>query len=487
MSDLHVEQQRRLGELVAVYPVADDLAGRFDAAGHELYLVGGTVRDTLLDGSRARDAGVEQPEGAAPDLDFATSASPAESEAVLRGWADAVWLTGAKFGTVSGHKGPCKIEVTTYRSDVYTTGSRHPEVTFSSSIEADLSRRDFTVNAMAVRLPHKLFIDPFGGLADLKAKVLRTPVAPETSFGDDPLRMLRLCRFAAKLGAHPDEAAAKAATTMAAQLATISGERVRDELCKLVTADYAAVGLDLFCETGLAEVVLPELPALRMERDPLHHHKDVYTHTLAVVERCPAGDVTLRLAALLHDIGKPATREFLPDGRVTFHHHEVVGARMARARMRALRFSGDMVDDVAALIALHLRFHGYSDQGWTDSAVRRYVRDAGSDAQLRRLNQLTRADVTTQNERKARRLADAMNDLEQRIERLAEQEQISAIRPALDGNQIMEHLGIPPGPLVGQARSYLLERRLDDGPMTSEQAYALLDAWAREQGLQPPS
>ena len=459
--------------MVAVYPVADDLARRFDAAGHELYLVGGTVRDTLLSGPS---------EGT--DLDFATSARPTQTEAILRRWADAVWTTGAAFGTVSATKDDWHIEVTTYRSDAYTAGSRHPDVTFGTSILADLSRRDFTVNAMAVRLPHKTFVDPFGGLADLRGNVLRTPVAAETSFSDDPLRMLRLCRFAAKLDARPDEAATKAATTMAGQLATISAERVRDEISKLLMSQHVAMGLDLFCETGLADVVLPELPALRMERDPLHHHKDVYAHTLAVVKRCPPHDLTLRLAALLHDIGKPATREYHAGGKVTFHHHEVVGARMARARMKALRFSNHLVEDVANLVYLHLRFHGYSDQGWTDSAVRRYVRDAGSEEQLRRLNRLASADVTTQNRRKVRRLEAAMADLERRIERLKEEEEVSAIRPALDGNQIMEYLGIAPGPLVGKARSYLLERRLDDGPMSEDAAYALLSDWARQEGLQ---
>ena len=474
MSELEESQQRHLGAMVAVYPIADELAQRFDQAGHELYLVGGTVRDTLLSGPLGDSK---------QDLDFATSASPKDSEAVLRGWADHVWLTGARFGTVSAAKDGWSLEITTYRSDRYTAGSRHPDVTFSEDISADLSRRDFTVNAMAVRLPQMHFLDPFGGLADLQANVLRTPIEPEESFGDDPLRMVRLCRFAAKLGARPDEAAAKAATTMAGQITTISAERVRDELCKLVTSRHAAIGLDLFCETGLAELVLPELPALRMERDPVHHHKDVYTHTLAVVEGCPPEDLTLRVAALLHDIGKPATREFAAGGKVTFHHHEVVGARMARSRMKALRFPNQLTNDVCDLIYLHLRFHGYSDDGWTDSAVRRYVRDAGTDEQLRRLNLLTRADVTTQNKRKARRLASAVDDLEARIARLAEEEEIAAIRPALDGNQIMSYLELSPGPAVGRARQFLLDRRLDDGPMTEDEAYALLDEWAQEQGL----
>ena len=473
MSEAVEDQQRRLGELVAVYPVANALAERMAERGHELYLVGGTVRDTLLQGRGGTEL----------DLDFATSAPPEDTERLLRGWADHIWLTGVRFGTVSATKDGWRLEITTYRSDAYTQGSRHPDVTFGDNIEADLSRRDFTVNAMAVQLPQARFVDPFGGLADLQARVLRTPISPELSFGDDPLRMVRLCRFAAKLGARPDEQAAKAATVMAEQIATISAERVRDELVKLVTSEYAAIGLDLLCETGLADLVLPELPALRMERDPLHHHKDVYRHTLAVVEDCPRDDEVLRLAALLHDIGKPATRQFLPGGKVAFHHHEVVGARMARARLKELRFPNATIDDVCALIYLHLRFHGYSENGWTDAAVRRYVRDAGSPEQLRRLNLLTKADVTTQNQRKARRLIAAVDDLKARIERLSEEEKIAAVRPALDGNQIMARLGLQPGPDVGRARQFLLEARLDRGPMTEEEAYGLLDDWARQEGL----
>lgn len=465
MSGTLEQQQRRLAGLVAVYPIADEIAERFDARGHELFLVGGSVRDTLLADTTT-------------DLDFATSARPQETEAILNGWADAIWLTGARFGTVSAQKDGWRIEITTFRSDVYTAGSRHPSVQFGTDIRTDLSRRDFTVNAMAVQLPQRVFVDPFGGLADLRNRVLRTPVEPETSFGDDPLRMVRLCRFAAKLGAQPSPDATRAATAMASELRTISAERVRDELCKLVTAEHAPVGLDLLCRTGLADIVLPELPALQMERDPLHHHKDVYTHTLAVVQGCPADDETLRLAALLHDIGKPSTRQFQPGGKVTFHHHEVVGARMAKARLQALRFPNVMVEEITSLIFLHLRFHGYSEDGWTDAAVRRYVRDAGTNEQLQRLNLLTRADVTTQNQRKARRLALAMDELEARIADLAEEEEIASIRPALDGNQIMEYLGVLPGPIVGKARSYLLERRIEDGPMTEEAAYKLLDEWA---------
>jgi poly(A) polymerase len=468
-------QQRQLAELIAVYPAADELAERFAAAGHDLYLVGGTVRDTLLYGPLAH----EQDGG--PDLDLATTARPDDTERLLRGWADQLWLTGARFGTVSAVRNGTTFEVTTLRSDRYQPGSRHPDVSFGDDIETDLSRRDFTCNAMAVDLRRRTFVDPFGGLADLNRRVLRTPLAAEASFGDDPLRMVRLARFAAVLDAEVDDDARRAATAMAEQLATISRERIRDELNKLLGARAVARGLDLLCDTGLAEQFLPELPALQMQRDPAHHHKDVYVHTLAVVKRCPADDLVLRLAALLHDIGKPSTRRFERGGKVTFHHHEVVGARMARARLTELRYSKRMTEQVTQLVALHLRFHGYRDQGWTDAAVRRYVRDAGSDEQLRRLNLLTRADVTTQNMRKARMLQAAMDQLEGRIEELQRAEELAAIRPPLDGHQIMEHLGIEPGPMVGRAYHHLLEARIAQGPMTPEQGYALLDAWVESQ------
>jgi len=468
MSDLTPAQQRQLGRLVARYPVADELGRRFTAAGHELYLVGGTVRDAFLE--RAQD-----------DLDFATSAPPSETKRLVAGWADAVWLAGERFGTISAARNGWKLEITTFRADRYSPGSRHPDVRFAGDITADLSRRDFTCNAMAVRLSDHRFVDPFGGLADLRSRVLRTPAAPEDSFADDPLRLVRMARFAAVLDAEPDEAARKAATAMAAHLDEISRERIRAELDKLICAPHQARGMDLLCDTGLADRFLPELPALRMQHDPLHHHKDVYTHTLAVVDGCPADDLVLRLAALLHDIGKPATREFHSDRKVTFHHHEVVGQRMADKRLRALRYPNDVIADVGELIYLHLRFHGYADDAWTDAAVRRYVRDAGRSEQLRRLNRLTRADVTTRNRAKARRLQRGMDDLEARIARLEAEEEIARIRPQLDGRQIMRHLGLPPGPDIGKARQMLLEARLDQGPMTDEQAYALLDAWAQEQ------
>ena len=469
-TNLTAQQQRQLGAMVARYPLADELGERFAAAGEELYLVGGTVRDAFL--------GREQ-----QDLDFATSAHPERTEAVLKGWADGLWLTGARFGTVSATKQGWQLEITTYRADQYTKGSRHPEVSYGSDIEGDLARRDFTLNAMAVRVPEHRFVDPFGGLRDLHARVLRTPMDPHVSFGDDPLRMVRLARFSAVLDADADPAARDAATAMAEQLDTISRERIREELSRLLVATAPSRGLDLLCDTGLAHRFLPELPELQMQHDPLHHHKDVYRHTLAVIENCPAGDLTLRMAALLHDIGKPATRDFHDDGKVTFHGHDHIGARMARKRLEALRYPKAFISDVADLVYLHLRFHGYGDTAWSDSAVRRYVTDAGTPEQLRRLNLLTRADVTTRNKAKARRLHEAMDDLEARIVALKEREEVDKIRPALDGTAIMAHLGLEPGPLVGRAWNMLLEARMERGPMTADEAYELLDAWAAEQGL----
>ena len=478
-NDLTAHQHQQLGKLVARFPIADELGSRFAEAGYELYLVGGIVRDTLL-GRVAPDA---QP-GARSDLDFATPALPDTTEAILRPWSDDLWMTGARFGTVSARKDDWHLEITTFRSDAYTPGSRHPEVVYGDTIEADLARRDFTVNAMAVRLGDHRFVDPHGGLRDLKSQVLRTPMPAEVSFADDPLRMIRLARFAAVLGATADPDAVKAATAMADQIDSVSRERIREELTRLLTADHPAAGLDLLCETGLADRFLPELPALRMEHDPLHHHKDVYAHTLAVVQKCPQQDLTLRLAALLHDIGKPATREFHGDGKVSFHGHDHVGARMTRRRLEELRYPKAMISDVADLVYLHLRFHGYADDAWTDSAVRRYVRDAGTQLQLERLNALTRADVTTRNRMKARQLGEAMDRLEARIAALQEEEEIRMIRPTLDGREIMDYLGLEPGPLVGKARAVLLNARLERGAMTAEEAYALLDEWAEEQGLQ---
>ena len=472
--ELTREQERQLADLVVGVPLADALAERMAAAGHQLYLVGGSVRDALL--GRGQH-----------DLDFATSAHPADTKRALAGWADDLWDTGARFGTISARKDGWQLELTTFRvREAYTKGSRHPDVEYGTTIEGDLARRDFTVNAMAVGLPQRRFVDPFGGLADLRAGVLRTPIDPERSFADDPLRMVRLARFAAQLQARADEATVQAAGAMASELATISAERIREELSRLLMSPGQALGLDLLCETGLADQILPELPALRMERDPLHHHKDVYAHTIAVIDRAePPSDLTLRLAALLHDIGKPATRRFEGGGKVTFHHHEVVGARMAKARLQALRYPKGVIEDVTDLVRLHLRFHGYSDGEWTDSAVRRYVHDAGAPEQLRRLNTLTRADVTTRNRSKARRLQRAMDDFEERIARIEREEELAAMRPALDGHQIMSFLGLPPGRQVGEARTMLLDARIHDGPMTEQEAYDRLAVWAKEQGLEP--
>jgi poly(A) polymerase len=483
--ELTADQAAHLGRLVDVHPEARELGERFAAAGHELYLVGGTVRDTLLAGGDA-DALADI------DLDFATSAHPEETERVLRPWATAVWLTGAEFGTVSGQREQAgrqtrNVEITTFRADSYTPGSRHPEVVYGTTIEDDLARRDLTVNAMAVRVPDFRFVDPHGGLRDLHAKQLRTPIDPRTSFGDDPLRMVRLARFAAVLDAAVDDAATVAATAMADQLTTVSAERIRDELVKLVAGIAPRRGLNLLVRTGLSTHVLPELDELRACHDPQHRHKDVWLHTLAVLEQAidleprlgdGGPDVVLRLAALLHDVGKPATKELHGDRTVTFHHHDVVGARMTRQRLRELRFDKQMVKDVSELVRLHLRFHTF-ESGWSDAAVRRYVRDAGH--LLERLNALTRADVTTGNARKAARIQRNVDRLEDRIVELREQEELEAMRPPVDGNRIMSHLGIPPGPLVGQAWQHLLELRIDEGPMDEARALAALDAWWADQ------
>ena len=378
------------------------------------------------------------------------------------------------------------VEVTTYRTDAYDPSSRKPEVVFGDSLEGDLSRRDFTVNAMAVRLPDLTFVDPFDGLADLARGVLRTPVDPRQSFDDDPLRMMRAARFAAQLGFEVDPAARAAVTDMAERITIVSAERVRDELSKLLVSAQPRLGLQVLVETGLADHVLPELPALRLEIDEHHRHKDVYEHSLTVLDKAialetgpdgavPGPDLVLRLAALLHDIGKPRTRRFEPGGGVSFHHHELVGARMARQRLKALRFGNDLIDDVSRLVELHLRFHGYGEGGWTDSAVRRYVTDAGP--LLERLHRLTRSDCTTRNQRKAARLSAAYDDLEQRIAVLREQEELASIRPDLDGTQIMEILGIGPGRDVGAAYKHLLELRMDRGPLGEDAARAELLAW----------
>ncbi len=443
-----------------VDPVAVELGERFRAAGHQLYLVGGAVRDLILRGSPPRE------------LDFATDAHPEETLQVLRPWAERRYLTGIRFGTLGARRGQHLVEITTFRKEIYREDDRHPHVTFADDLEVDLSRRDFTVTAMAVRLPEREFVDPFGGVRALAAGVLDTPLDPRISFGEDPLRMLRAARFVTTLELKPAPRVVTAMRELAGRLGIVSAERRRDELSKLLVGARPSRGLELAVDTGLAEFFLPELPGLRLEQDPVHRHKDVLRHTFAVVERCEP-DLTLRLAALLHDIGKPATRAFTPDG-VQFHHHEVVVARMAQERLQALRYSGDVVRDVVALIEMHLRFHTFR-MGWSDSALRRYVRDAGP--LLDRLNQLVRADCTTRNPARAKALAALQDGLELRIARLAEQENLQRMRPPLDGEEVMAHLGIPPGPLVGRALAYLLEERIERGPVEKGEAYRLLDEW----------
>ncbi len=442
---------------------AAPLAQRFATAGWRLYLVGGSVRDAIL--------GV--PRSDKDDLDFTTDARPDAIEAVVKGWADAVWDQGRRFGTIGIKKGAATYEITTHRADAYTTDSRKPDVQFSDVVEADLSRRDFTVNAMALRLPDSELIDPFGGLDDLAAYRLRTPLSPVESFTDDPLRMLRAARFISGYHFLPDTELVDAVKSLRGRLEIVSAERIRDELDKLLVVESPAEGLWFLVNTGLAEEFLPELPALALQQDPIHHHKDVLAHTIAVVEKT-GPDKILRLAALLHDIGKPKTRSF-GKGGVTFHHHEVVGARMAEERMRALRYPENEIADVRRLVELHLRFHGYGDDLWTDSAVRRYATDAGP--LLDKLNELTRCDCTTRNQRRAAELARRMDMLEERIAHLREQEEMDRIRPDLDGNQIMDHLGIAPGRDVGQAWKFLYELRLEEGPLGEEEAKRRLDAW----------
>ncbi len=480
-SALSQVQDRAVSELLRVAPVADDLARRFQEAGFSLALVGGSVRDALL--GRLGN-----------DLDFTTDARPQDVLKIMRPWADAVWDVGIAFGTVGAQKEArvgdtdrsFQIEVTTYRSEAYDRTSRKPEVSYGDSIEDDLVRRDFTVNAMAVALPEKKFIDPHGGLKDLAERVLRTPGTPEESFSDDPLRMMRAARFAAQLDFEVAPEVVAAMKDMAGRIEIVSAERIRDELNKLILSPYPRKGLTLLVDTGIASYVLPELPALHLERDEHHRHKDVYEHTLIVLEQAMAleedgPDLTLRLAALLHDIGKPRTRRFEKDGRVSFHHHEVVGAKMTKKRMTALKYSNELVKDVSRLVELHLRFHGYGTGEWTDSAVRRYVRDAGP--LLGRLHKLTRSDCTTRNRRKAAALSRAYDGLEERIAQLQDKEELDSIRPDLDGNQIMEILGIKPGPEVGKAYKHLLELRLENGPMGHDEAVeALKEWWAAQQG-----
>jgi poly(A) polymerase len=439
------------------------LAERFTGRGWRIYLVGGSVRDAIL--GRPLDAAV--------DLDFTTDARPDDIEAAVAGWADSVWDQGRRFGTIGVSKGGRIYEITTHRADAYGPDSRKPDVKFADAVEADLSRRDFTVNAMALALPSAELIDPFGGISDLASSRLRTPLGAEESFSDDPLRMLRAARFLTGYRLVPEPEVVEAAKALRGRLEIVSAERIRNELDKLLVTDDPADGLWFLVHTGLAEEFLPELPALALQQDPVHRHKDVLAHTIAVVTKTRP-DKILRLAALLHDIGKPKTRSF-GRGGVSFHHHEVVGARMAEERMRALRYPEDEIADVRRLVELHLRFHGYGDDLWTDSAVRRYATDAGP--LLDKLNELTRCDCTTRNQRKAAELSRRMDLLEERIADLRAREELDRIRPELDGNQIMEHLGIRPGPDVGKAWKFLYELRLEEGPLGEDEARKRLDDW----------
>ncbi len=498
--------EQAVAALAPVLPLLRTLGTRFADAGHELALVGGPVRDAFLGRTP-------------PDLDFTTSARPDQIEAIVHGWADAHWDIGREFGTIGLRKGPHTIEITTYRADTYDRASRKPDVLFGDTLAGDLVRRDFTVNAMAIRLPGLDFVDEHGGIADLARGRLRTPAPAVESFADDPLRMMRAARFAAQLGFSVSAEVYAAMIERAETLRMVSAERIRDEFVKLLCAPAGPgpagptpagitpargprAGVALLVDTGLAEIFLPELPALKLEVDEHHRHKDVYEHSLTVLDQAialegtpnaerdaepdgvpdaepdgvPGPDLVLRLAALLHDIGKPATRRFEPGGGVSFHHHELVGARLVAKRLKAMRFDKDTVKAVSRLVELHLRFHGYGEGQWTDSAVRRYVTDAAD--LLPRLHLLTRSDCTTRNARKAQRLAFAYDDLERRIAELSAAEELAAVRPELDGNQIGAVLGIPPGPDVGRAYRFLLGVRLDEGPIGTEAATRrLLDWW----------
>ncbi len=460
-------------------PVLDELSPlteRFASRGHRLYLVGGTVRHLLIADDRDDR-----------DFDATTSARPDEIKACLVGWADSIWTQGERFGTIGAKKDGRTYEITTHRAEAYSDDSRKPHVEFADEIEADLSRRDFTINAMALELTASTpkLVDPFGGAVDLVTRMLRTPLSPEVSFSDDPLRMLRAARFIARYQLQPVAELTAAVTSMHGRLEIVSAERIRDELDKLITVAHPSAGLWFVIETGLADEFLPELPALRLEQDPIHRHKDVLTHTLAVVENVRPDAPSdfdfrrTRLAALFHDVGKPRTRGYQSGKGVTFHHHDAVGARMTRKRLAALRYSNDDIDAITDLVALHLRFHTYQ-MGWTDSAVRRYVRDAGP--LLAELNVLTRCDCTTRDERKAAMLAKRMDDLEARIDALAEREELASIRPELDGTQVMAHMGVGPGPLIGKALAFLLEIRLDEGMIGDAEIRRRLDQWRAEYG-----
>ena len=456
-------------------PAATSLATAFKAAGFKLALVGGPVRDAIL--GRLGN-----------DLDFTTNALPKDSEKILKKWADSVWDIGAAFGTVAGKKDEITVEITTYRSENYQKDSRKPTVEFGKNIEGDLSRRDFTINAMALELTtdEPTFIDLFNGVADLQNKIIKTPSKPSDSFTDDPLRMMRAARFMSQLNFTIDESVLVAIKEMAHRLSIISSERVRDEFIKIIMSDNPRLGISLLVECGLADIFLPEIPKLKLEIDEHHHHKDVYEHSLTVLEqaialevRLGAANLTLRLAALLHDIGKPKTKALIPEGGVSFHHHEVVGAKMTKERLRTLRFDNNIIKDVGQLVFLHLRFHGYGSGEWTDSAVRRYVRDAGE--LLDHLHLLTRADCTTRNQKKAQLLANTYDQLEQRIKELMQQEELNKIRPDLTGEQIMQILNIKASPMVGKAYDFLLELRLENGPIGEDKAKEALLTWWKEQ------
>ena len=458
-------------------PASTALAKAFKEAGFKLALVGGPVRDAIL--GRLGN-----------DLDFTTNAHPKECEKILNKWADSVWNVGAAFGTIAGKKDEITVEITTYRSESYSADSRKPNVEFGENIEGDLSRRDFTINAMALELTtdEPTFIDLFGGVSDLQNKVIKTPGKPEDSFSDDPLRMMRAARFMSQLNFKVDPTVVAAMKSMAKRLEIISFERIRDEFIKTIMGQQPKLGITLLVETGLADIFLPEVPQLKLEIDEHHHHKDVYEHSLTVLEqairledRLGGANLTLRLAALLHDIGKPKTRQLIAGGGVSFHHHEVVGSRMCKERMRKLRFDNHIINDVSQLVFLHLRFHGYGSGEWTDSAVRRYVRDAGE--LLTHLHLLTRADCTTRNQKKADLLAKTYDELEERIAVLMEQEELNKIRPDLTGEQIMEILKIKPSPMVGKAYDFLLELRLEHGPLGEEKAKELLLNWWQQQKI----
>jgi poly(A) polymerase len=463
--------QLAITTLIEQAPEATNLAIAFKAAGFKLALVGGPVRDAIL--GRLGN-----------DLDFTTDAHPKDCEKILNKWADSVWDIGAAFGTVAGKKGDITVEITTYRSESYEADSRKPNVEFGKTIEADLSRRDFTINAMALELTtdEPTFIDLYNGVGDLESKLIKTPGKPEDSFSDDPLRMMRAARFMSQLNFTIDPAVITAIKSMTARLEIISAERIRDEFIKIIMSDNPRLGISLLVETGLTDIFLPEIPKLKLEIDEHHHHKDVYEHTLTVLEQAIAlesrlggPNLTLRLAALLHDIGKPKTKELIAGGGVSFHHHEVVGSRLCKERMKKLRFDNHIIKDVAQLVFLHLRFHGYGNGEWTDSAVRRYVRDA--EELLIHLHLLTRADCTTRNQKKAESLAKTYDQLEARIALLMEQEELNKIRPDLSGEQIMEILSIKPSPAVGKAYDFLLELRLEHGPLGEEKAKSELLNW----------